>query len=51
MQKQGSLILGIGIDNSNGGGRFYEGALVIGPASKETLDAVQAGIAAAGYGR
>jgi hypothetical protein len=50
MQKQGSLILGIGSDNCNGGGgRFYEGAIVTGAASQETLDAVQASITAAGY--
>jgi hypothetical protein len=51
MMKQGSIILGIGSDNSNGGGgRFYEGALVTGAASKETLDKVQAAIAQAKYG-
>ena len=53
MQKQGSLILGIGGDNSNGaGGRFYEGACATGPvATKATLDALQAAIVAAKYGK
>jgi hypothetical protein len=51
MVKQGSLVLGIGSDNSNlGGGRFYEGAIVRGAASKTTLDAVQAAILAVKYG-
>jgi hypothetical protein len=52
MQKQGSIILAIGGDNSDGdGGRFYEGAMVSGAASKETVDALQASIVAAGYGK
>jgi non-reducing end alpha-L-arabinofuranosidase len=52
MKKQGSIILGIGGDNSNGGaGRFYEGVMANGAASKETVDALQAAIVAAGYGR
>jgi len=52
MQKQGSIILGIASDNSNGGGgRFYEGAIVKGAASKQTLEAVQSAIAAARYGK
>ena len=53
MQKQGSLILGTGGDNSNSdGGRFYEGAVATGPAvSQATLDALQAAIVAAGYGK
>ena len=51
MLKQGSIILGIGGDNSNGGGgRFYEGVVVTGAASTQTLDALQAAIVAAGYG-
>jgi hypothetical protein len=51
MMKQGSVILGIASDNSNGGGgRFYEGAIVKGAASKKTLDAVQAAIVSAKYG-
>jgi hypothetical protein len=52
MQKQGSIILGIGGDNSDGdGGRFYEGVMANGAATKETIDALQAAIVAAGYGR
>lgn len=53
MQKQGSIILGIGGDNSNSaGGRFYEGAISVGPVvSKQTVDALQAAIVAAKYGK
>jgi len=52
MQKQGSIILSIGGDNSDfDGGRFYEGVMVSGAASKETVDALQAAIVAAGYGK
>ena len=52
MQKQGSIILGIAGDNSAGdGGRFYEGVMANGAATKQTLDALQASIVAAGYGR
>ncbi|MBN1609009.1 MAG: hypothetical protein JW940_20445 [Polyangiaceae bacterium] len=52
MQKQGSIVLSIAGDNSDaGGGRFYEGAMVSGAASKETLDALQDAIVAAGYGK
>jgi hypothetical protein len=53
MHKQGSLILGIGGDNSNSaGGRFYEGAVATGPcATQATLDALQAAIVAAKYGK
>ncbi len=52
MRKQGSIILGIGGDNSNGGaGRFYEGVMANGAAARETVDALQAAIVAAGYGR
>jgi hypothetical protein len=53
MKKQGSIILGIGGDNSNGaGGRFYEGAVTTGPvASQATCDALQAAIVAARYGK
>jgi hypothetical protein len=51
MQKQGSLILGTGGDNSNGGaGRFYEGATATGPAiSKKTANLLHAVIVAAKY--
>lgn len=53
MQKQGSIILGIGGDNSNSaGGRFYEGAISVGPViSKESIDSLQAAIIAAKYGK
>jgi hypothetical protein len=52
MQKQGSVILGIAGDNSaNGGGRFYEGVIANGAATKETVDALEAAIVGAGYGR
>jgi hypothetical protein len=52
MQKQGSVILSIGGDNSDfDGGRFYEGVMVSGAASKETVDALQAAVVAAGYGK
>jgi hypothetical protein len=52
MQKQGSIILGTGGDNSAGdGGRYYEGIMANGVATKETLDALQAAIAAAKYGQ
>jgi hypothetical protein len=53
MQKQGSIILGIGGDNSNGaGGRFYEGAISVGPVlSKEVCDQLQDAIVSAKYGK
>jgi non-reducing end alpha-L-arabinofuranosidase len=52
MQKQGSIILGIGGDNSDGdGGRFYEGAMANGAATKATMDALQEAIVSANYGR
>jgi hypothetical protein len=53
MKKYGSIILGIGGDNSNGaGGRFYEGAVSTGPViSKETVDALQAAIVSVKYGK
>ncbi len=52
MQKQGSIILGIGGDNSDGdGGRFYEGVMTNGVASKDTVDTLQAAIVSAGYGK
>ena len=52
MQKQGSIILGTGGDNSDGdGGLFYEGVMVNGAATKATVDALQAAIVAAGYGK
>ncbi len=52
MQKQGSIILGTGGDNSNfGGGRFYEGAMTSGTWTAADANAVQANIVAAGYGK
>jgi non-reducing end alpha-L-arabinofuranosidase len=52
MQKQGSVILSVAGDNSDGdGGRFYEGVMANGAASAETLDALQAAIVLAGYGK
>jgi hypothetical protein len=52
-QKQGSIVLGSAGDNSSGGaGRFYEGAVAIGPVpSQEVLDALQAAIVGASYGK
>jgi hypothetical protein len=48
---EGSIILGTGGDNSNGGGgTFFEGALTTGCPSDTTEDSVEANIAAAGYG-
>jgi hypothetical protein len=51
MRKQGSVILGTSGDNSSGGGgRFYEGAIAVGPViSKSTVAFLQAVIAAAKY--
>jgi hypothetical protein len=52
MQKQGSVILGIAGDNSlGGGGRFYEGVIANGAATKATVDTLQAAIVGAGYGK
>jgi len=52
MQKQGSIILAIGGDNSeNASGIFYEGVMVNGASTQATLDALQANIVAAGYGK
>ncbi len=52
MQKQGSIILGIAGDASGwAGGRFYEGIMANGAATQETLDALQAAIVSAGYGK
>jgi hypothetical protein len=52
MYKQGSIILGIAGDNSaGGGGLFYEGVMANGAATKQTVDALQASIVAAGYGK
>jgi non-reducing end alpha-L-arabinofuranosidase len=52
MQKQGSVILGIGGDNSNsGGGRFYEGAIALKAATSAVVSELHAAIAQAGYGK
>ncbi len=52
MAKQGSIILGIGGDNSDGdGGRWYEGVMTTGAATVATVNALQANIVAAGYGK
>jgi non-reducing end alpha-L-arabinofuranosidase len=51
-QKQGSIVLSIAGDNSDAdGGRFYEGAMISGAASTETVDILQGAIVAAGYGK
>ncbi|RAK98776.1 alpha-L-arabinofuranosidase B [Aspergillus ibericus CBS 121593] len=50
MEKEGSIILGIGGDNSNGAqGTFYEGVMTSGYPSDDTEASVQANIVAAGY--
>ncbi|MGW2639917.1 alpha-L-arabinofuranosidase B [Streptomyces sp. NPDC001348] len=50
MHKEGSIILGIGGDNSKGAqGTFYEGVMTSGYPSDATENAVQANITAAGY--
>jgi hypothetical protein len=50
MQKQGSVILGIGGDNSDGdGGRFYEGVIALGAASADVVNQLSAAIAEAKY--
>ncbi|WP_035839840.1 alpha-L-arabinofuranosidase B [Kitasatospora azatica] len=50
MHKEGSIILGIGGDNSNASaGTFYEGVMTSGYPSDATENAVQANITAAGY--
>ena len=49
--KQGSIILGIGGDNSDSAiGTFFESVMCAGNASDSADDAVQANIVAAGYG-
>ncbi|PWY88174.1 alpha-L-arabinofuranosidase B [Aspergillus heteromorphus CBS 117.55] len=50
MSKEGSIILGIGGDNSNGAqGTFYEGVMTTGYPSDDTENSVQANIVDAGY--
>ncbi len=52
MQKQGSVILGIGGDNSDGdGGRFYEGVIALGAAPADVINTLSVNIAAVGYGQ
>jgi non-reducing end alpha-L-arabinofuranosidase len=52
MRKQGSIILGIGGDNSDsGGGQWFEGVMASGAATVATVNALQANIVAAGYGK
>jgi len=52
MKKQGSIILGIGGDNSDSAiGTFYEGVMTSGYSTDAADDAVQANIVAAGYGK
>lgn len=52
MLKQGSIILGIGGDNSNSaGGEWFEGVMTSGAATLPTCNALQANIVAAGYGK
>ena len=52
MRKEGGIILGTGGDNSRGAvGTWFEGAMVSGFVSKETEDAIQKNIVAAGYGK
>jgi len=52
MQKQGSIILGIGGDNSgSSAGQFFEGVMTSGAATIATVNALQANVVAAGYGK
>jgi hypothetical protein len=52
MLKQGSIILGTGGDNSDGdGGEWFEGVMTTGAASLATVNALQANIVAAKYGK
>lgn len=52
MRKKGSVLLGTSSQNLNqGSGRFYEGVIATGAASKQTLDALQAAIVAVKYGQ
>jgi hypothetical protein len=51
MKKQGSIIMGIGGDNSDRAiGTFFEGVITKGYTTDAADDAVQANIVAAGYG-
>jgi hypothetical protein len=52
MKKQGAIVLGTGGDGTDTAqGNFYEGVMTSGAASTATAQAVQANIAAAGYGK
>jgi hypothetical protein len=52
MKKQGSIVLGIAGDNSKfGAGQFFEGVMATGAATLATVNALQANIVAAGYGK
>jgi hypothetical protein len=52
MKKQGSIILGTGGDNSDSSeGHWFEGVMASGAATITTINAVQANIVAAGYGK
>ena len=52
MRKEGGIILGTGGDNSRGAvGTWFEGAIVSGFVSKQTEDAIQENVVAAGYGK
>jgi len=52
MHKEGSIVLGIAGDNSDGGaGWFFEGVMASGAATLTTINALQANIVAAGYGK
>ena len=52
MRKQGAIVLGIGGDNSDSAiGVFYEGAITAGISSEGADAALQANIAAFGYGK
>jgi hypothetical protein len=52
MRKEGSIILGTGGDNSDsGGGEWFEGVMASGAATLATVNALQANIVAAGYGK
>ena len=52
MRKQGSIVLGIAGDNSkSGAGQFFEGVMANGAATLATVNALQANIVAAGYGK
>ena len=52
MTKQGSIILGIGGDDSNtGAGQWFEGVMASGAATLATVNAIQANIVAARYGK